>query len=139
MYSVTQVTQGFTNWKDGTVAFRSHEKSTSHCEAVEVIVTLPSTTRDTQLSQQHASQKLKNQQALYQIRSSMWFLGRQGLAIRGDGNESDGNLLQMKAEEDPTLAEWLKQKENVYTSLASFPGPRRGGGKGLVSTVCACA
>ena len=25
-------------------------------------------------------------------------------------------LLQMKAEEDPNLAEWLKRKENVYTS-----------------------
>ena len=86
---------------------------------MEVIVTLPSTTRDIgeQLSQQHSTQKLKNRQALYQILSSMKFLGRQGLAIRGDGNESDGNLqqlLRMKAEEDPNLSEWLKRKENVY-------------------------
>ncbi len=39
--------------------------------------------------------------------------------MRGDGDESDGNLqqlLRMKAEEDPNLAEWLKRKENVYTS-----------------------
>lgn len=39
--------------------------------------------------------------------------------MRGDGNISDGNLqqlLQMKAEEDPNLAEWLKRKEDVYTS-----------------------
>jgi len=27
----------------------------------------------------------------------------------------------------------------VTAWLASFPGPRRGGEKGLVSTVCACA
>jgi len=27
----------------------------------------------------------------------------------------------------------------VASALASFPGPRRGGEKGLVSTVCACA
>ena len=36
-----------------------------------------------------------------------------------DGDESNGNLKQllcMKAEEDPNLAEWLKRKENVYTS-----------------------
>ena len=37
----------------------------SHREAVEVIVTLPSTTRDIgeQLSQQRAAEKLKNRQA----------------------------------------------------------------------------
>ena len=27
---------------------------------------------------------------------------------------------------------------NVHVALASFPGPRRRGEKGLVSTVCAC-
>ena len=39
--------------------------------------------------------------------------------MRGDGNESDGNLqqlLQMNAKEDPNLAQWLKRKEDVYTS-----------------------
>ena len=108
---------------EGWIAFRNHEKSASHREAVKVIVTLPSTTRDIveQLSQQHAAQKLKNRQALYQILSLIRFLGRQGLAVRGDGNELDGNfqqLLLMKAEDDPNLAEWLQRKENVYTSPA---------------------
>lgn len=44
---------------------------------------------------------------------------RQGLAIRGDGDEADSNLhqlLRMKAEEDQNLKNWLKRKENVYTS-----------------------
>ena len=69
----------------------------SHREAVEVIITLPLTTRDIgeQLSQQHATQKLNNRQSLYQIISSMRYLGRQGLAFRGDGNESDGNFHQL--------------------------------------------
>ena len=46
-------------------------------------------------------------------------MGRQGLAIRGDANELDGNfqqLLRMKAMDDPNPAEWLRRKENVYTS-----------------------
>ena len=82
---------------------------------------LPATTRDIgeQLSHQHAAQKVNNRQALLQIVSSIRFLSRQGLAMRGDGDESDGNLnqlLRMKAEGDPNLAEWLKSKENVYTS-----------------------
>ena len=50
------------------MSFRSHEKSASHHEAVEVIVTLLLTTCDIgeQLSQQHAAQKLKNLRALHQ-------------------------------------------------------------------------
>ena len=63
----------------------------SRREAVEVILTLSLTTCDIgkQLTQQHAAEKLNNWQALYQIISSVSFLGRQGLSLRGDGNESD--------------------------------------------------
>ena len=88
---------------------------------MEVVVILPLTTRGIgeQLSKEYAAQKMQHQQALYQILSALKFLSRQGLAIRGDGDESDGNLqhlLLMKALQDPNLVEWLKQKENVYTS-----------------------
>ncbi len=72
-----------------------------------------------QLSHQHALQKVQNRQALFQILSAIRYLARQGLALRGDGDEVDGNLqqlLRMKAEEDSNLTEWLKRKENVYTS-----------------------
>ena len=33
-------------------------------------------------------------------------------------NDNFQQLLQMKAEDDPNLAEWLRRKENVYTSPA---------------------
>lgn len=71
------------------------------------------------MSQQHATLKANNQQALYQILTSLRYLCRQGLSIRGDGNESDGNfnqLLQLKSEGEKNLTRWLKRKENVYTS-----------------------
>ena len=85
------------------------------------MVTFPATTRDIseQLSSQHAPQKVKNTEALLQIMSCIPFLSRQGLAMRGDGDESDGNLQQllcMTAADSPNLADWLKRKENVYTS-----------------------
>ena len=103
------------NWKDGTTAFRNHEKAASHYEAFQVTITLPSTTLDIggQLSQQHATHKFKSRQALYQIISSIKFLGRQ---IRGDGTEDSNlhRLLKMKAEEDSNLLEWLKRKE-IFT------------------------
>lgn len=127
MHSITFLAKGDT-WvlklerrDDGTMGFRSHENSGTHEEAVEVMVTLPATTRDIgeQLSQQHAAQKVKNSEALLQIMSCIRFLSRQVLAMRGDGNESDGNLqelLYMKAADNPNLADRLKRKENVYTS-----------------------
>ena len=119
--SFFQVTQGFCNWKDAIHSFKKHEKSVCHREAVEVMITLPATTRDIgeQLSHQHAIQKEKNRDALYQIFSSVKYLGRQGLALRGDGNEKDGNLIQlllMKAKQDKNLSQWMKRKKDVYTS-----------------------
>ena len=115
------MTRGFSNWKDGTISFKKHERSACHCEAVDVVVTIPSTTQDVgmQLSQQFARQKEKNRQALHQIMTSIKFLSRQGLPLRGDKDELDGNLhqlLRMKAETDLNLAEWLQRKQNVYTS-----------------------
>ena len=47
------------------------------------------------------------------------YLVRQGLALRVDGSENDGNLIQllfMKAEQDKNLSQWMKRKQNVYTS-----------------------
>ena len=37
---------GFCNWKDATIGFENHEKSTTHKKAVETVITLPRTTRD---------------------------------------------------------------------------------------------
>jgi len=34
---------GFSNWKDATVGFANPEKSTTHKQAVEVVITLPHT------------------------------------------------------------------------------------------------
>ena len=88
---------------------------------MEVVLIIPSSYSDIgeQLSNVHAEQKIKHRQALFQILSCLWFLCRQGLALRGDGTECDGNfqqLLHLKASDDSNLADWLKRKENVYTS-----------------------
>lgn len=54
--------------------------------------------------------------------SSIMFLARQGLALRGDGaGEPDSNfiqLLQLRAqdEDDSKLAGWMKRKSSKYTS-----------------------
>ena len=48
-------------WKDGTLGFKNHEKSATHKEAVEVLITTPSSYSDIgeQLSNVHAEQKIK--------------------------------------------------------------------------------
>ena len=85
-----QIFKGFSNWKDATVSLKKHEQSSCHREAVEVMVSLPATTRDIgeMLSQQHAK-KEGNRKVLLKILANVKFLARQGLAFRGDGNESD--------------------------------------------------
>ena len=62
---------------------------------------------------------LKSRHALYEIMNCVKSLSRQAFPSRGDKNECDSNIIQllkMKAEQDQILAEWLKQKENVYVS-----------------------
>ena len=59
------VFRGYCNWKDmsgGKGGLASHESSSVHKRAVEVIETLPRTTRDIseQLSSAHAEEKLRN-------------------------------------------------------------------------------
>ncbi len=99
---------------------RKHEQSSSHRQAVEAIITLPATTVNIgeQLSREHAKEKEVSRDMLLEIISSIRYLGRQGLALRGDGEE-DGNFMQIlkvKAEDDPRLHDWLKKKMNKYTS-----------------------
>ena len=103
------------------MSFKKHEQSSCHREAVEVMVTLPATTRDIgeTLLQQHAQEKAGNKKILLKIHSNTRFLARQGFTFRGDGSESDSNFLQLlklRGEEDPSIDEWLAQKANKYTS-----------------------
>ena len=90
-FNTIQVTHGFSNWKDGTIAFHKHKKSACHSEAVEIVVTLPATTKNVGelLSRKYAVQKLNDRQALYKIMKYICFLSRQGLALRGNKDESD--------------------------------------------------
>ena len=50
--------------------------------------------------------------------SSIRYLAWQGLPVRGDGDEQDGNFLQLlklKGEEDPMMVDWFEWKANKYT------------------------
>ena len=53
------------------------------------------------------------------IISSIRFLARQGLALRGDGSDSSANLVQLlrlRAEDTPQILEWLDRSARKHTS-----------------------
>ena len=115
------LSEGFSNWKDATVGFANHEKSTTHKRAVEVVVTLSQTHRDVGelLSTSHASEKAMNRQCLMKIAQNIRFLARQGLSLRGDGAEDNSNfnqLLHLRVLDDPDLLTWVQRKAEKYTS-----------------------
>jgi len=100
---------------------KRHELSNCHREAVELTITIPATTTNVMELMQHnqVKEKENNRGMLLKIVSSIRYLARQGLPLRGDGSEEDGNflqLLQLKGEDDAGLLEWMKRKVNRYTS-----------------------
>ena len=102
------------------MSFRKHEQSLCHKEAIEMIVTLPATVHDVgeMISQQHAMEKDKNRKVFLHILSSIRFLARQGLPLRGDKDEGDSNfmqMLQLKAEDNPSIGDWLLRTTKKHT------------------------
>ena len=116
--------RGYANWKDAsgkTGAFYKHESSSLHKQAVEVIYTLPRTNADVGelLSTTHANEKESNRRYLLKVAQIVQYLARQGLALRGDGNETDSNftqLLLLRANDDSKIYEYLANKTDKYNS-----------------------
>ena len=77
------MSKGFSNWKDATIVLKKHASSACHCEAVEVVITLPATTKDVGelLSTAHQQEKQQNREILLKLLCSICFLARQGLAL----------------------------------------------------------
>ena len=117
----TCISTGFTNWKEATTRFVSHEASRCHKDAVLKMITLPATTHDIgeSLSKQHSKEKLVNRQCFLKLLATVKFLSRQGLPFRGSGDDSDSNFLQLlklRGEDDPRILNWIKKKSDKYTS-----------------------
>ena len=119
---ITYISTGYKNWKDASVRFNNHEKSRCHKDAVLKTVTIPASCRDIgeTLSSQVAKEKLDKRQCFLKLISSIRFLARQAVPIRGDGDESNSNymqLLKLRGEDDEQIFEWLKKKTDKYTSV----------------------
>ena len=112
------ITRGYKNWKHATTAFRKHEESDCHKEALELYL-LPQQCDDIAETMQQSLRKEKqlNRKMLIIIIRSIKYLARQGLALRGHLSD-EGNciqLLELQGETDAELRAWLlKKQETVY-------------------------
>ena len=109
------ISSGYTNWKDACVKFPNHESSRCHKDSVLKTVTLPATTRDVgeSLSSQLAKDRLERRQCFLKLLSNVRFLARQALPLRGDGDESDSNymqLLKLRGEDDARVLVGYREK-----------------------------
>ena len=108
---------GFTNWKDATRGFKNYEE----CDFHKVCTSALATTVDVgdTLNAAAISEKEKNREYLLKVLSSVRFLARQGLALRGDGDEQDSNLmqlLQLRGEDYEPIRKFLGKQQLKYTS-----------------------
>lgn len=118
---VAFLTKGFTYWKEATSSFTKHQASSCHKEAIVAIEVLPEQVKDVgeMLSQHHQQQKSVNRVMFLRILENIRFLARQGLALRGHGDDSDSNfvqLLHLRASDCPDILPWLNKKTNNYVS-----------------------
>lgn len=113
------LTVGFKNWKDANAKFVAHQNSVFHKKCADLIIKRKSAISiDAQL--QNALLKAQNdsKKCLLAIISSLRFLARSGIAIRG--HESDeGNLkdlLKERAHDIPELNPWLNKRDNYLSA-----------------------
>ena len=100
------ISVGFDNWKE---CFREHEHSQVHREACRKFQSLEQPSVAARLSNQLLKDQKYRREMLMKELSSLRYLARQGLAIRGH-DEEDGNLRQLLrccAEDVQGLESWL--------------------------------
>ena len=114
---------GYSHWKHATSkdkGFIKHESSNCHQQAALRLIIIPRTTANISeiLSNDLIETQKKNRDSLMHIISCLRYLARQGLPLRGHGDDANSNfnqLLKFRAENDHVLLEWLDKNKN-YTS-----------------------
>ena len=104
------MSRGFNNWKKAKEKFRDHEQSHSHSEACVKIAALKQPSVAAQMSSKVLMDQEKHRTLLLRQLDSLQYLTRQGLAIRGHGDE-DGNLYQLlkcRANDITGMQQWVK-------------------------------
>ena len=111
---------GFRFRKKALDSSKEHQKSRCHIAALTFEVTVPQCGD----IQEMTSEKIKsnmheNRKCLIKIIETMQFLGRQGLALRGEESDKNSNfmqLLKLRSKDFLKLKEWLEKNPEKHTS-----------------------
>ena len=113
------VNAGFDNWKKAHEQFKQHAQSISHRECMMKVELMKQPGIDSQLSEQiKQTQQLHRKLLMIQL-SSLRFLLRQGLAIRGH-NEIEGNLFQLillRSGECSEIKQWIESRKYLSSDI----------------------
>uniref|UniRef100_A0A670JLM7 DUF4371 domain-containing protein n=1 Tax=Podarcis muralis TaxID=64176 RepID=A0A670JLM7_PODMU len=110
--------QWFSNWKKALEKFRLHENTFTHKEGDLKLNSITNRSVASQLNEQLDSDMKKGRLALETIFTTVQFLCRQGLAIRGheDVNSNFFQLLELRKNDVPELKDWLGRSGYKWTS-----------------------
>jgi len=112
---------GYDNWKNALAKFSKHESSKSHQEAVLKVANATSGTNVAgQLSRSVDRERDVARSALMCIVSTLHYLCKQGLAVRGH-TECTGNfenLLKLRAADSASLKSWVDRSSYKWLSPA---------------------
>jgi hypothetical protein len=113
---------GYSDWKHAIDKFTKHQRSASHKFACSQLAqNRVSVHVAAQLDKQHASDQALARKAFGTIISSVIYLARQGIALRGHDTDS-GNfqqLLHLRQADNSALEKWINSgRYKTYTSWA---------------------
>ena len=118
---------GFHSWNKATTAFRVHQKSKCHLAALSFEITIPRCGNVIEMSNESMQAGMReNRKYLIKILETLQFLGRQGLALRGDENDENSNsiqLLKLRSKNFVKLNQcWRKKLTSIHrmTSRMNF-------------------
>ena len=114
---------GFNNWQKALQKFNKHEQSRCHRSAVEFVAKGSQNVGD-MLSSAYKKEREDDRRALYTILTTIRFLARQGLPLRGSFagsglGEPNSNLIQLlhlRKHDIPALGPWLEKAQDRFTS-----------------------
>ena len=115
------ISKGFNNWKKARERFGRHQTGECHREAHIKLRNLYAPSVAAQLVSQAQSAQAENQVMLLRQLSSLKFLLRRGMAIRGH-KEGDGNLVQLmllRSEDVPGLKKWLEKHQYMSHQIVN--------------------
>ncbi|KMQ84012.1 zinc finger mym-type protein 1-like protein, partial [Lasius niger] len=108
--------EGFKNWKKAIEKFKAHQKCDAHLQAV-LAFNQKKIPLEVQLNDAVAKNQAEARTCLTKIITSLRFLARQGLAIRGHEHYEGNfyNLLKLRTTDFPPLEKWLEKEKEKMT------------------------